>query len=172
MWQYTGRDRPPFAIAPGPGQESVWDYPRPPRIMRDTRHVVVRAGDAVLADTRRALRVIETASPPTFYLPPDDLDLSLLQRAAGSSHCEWKGQAAYWSVLLPDAGVLDAVAWSYPQPYAAFALLANHVSCYPARLDCSVNGERVRAQPGGFYGGWVTDEVVGPFKGLPGTGHW
>jgi uncharacterized protein (DUF427 family) len=172
MWQYRGRERPPIASKPGPGQESVWDYPRPPRLALDTRRVKVSAAGIAVADSRRAIRVLETASPPTFYLPPDDVDLSLLAPATGGSTCEWKGRAAYWSLLLPDGTCLQSVAWSYPHPTPAFAAIAGWLSFYPARLQCEVAGERVRSQPGGFYGGWVTDEIVGPYKGEPGTGHW
>src|SRR5512137_366171 len=108
MWRYTGQERPPFASAPGPGQESVWDYPRPPRIERDAREVTVRLGTVLIARSTRALRVLETASPPTFYLPWDDLVPAHLQRCAGTSACEWKGLAGYWSVIVGEQR-LDAV---------------------------------------------------------------
>ncbi len=172
MWTWTGKQRPPFADPPRPGQESVWDYPRPPRLEVDGRRVIVRVADRVLADSRRAIRVLETASPPTFYLPPEDIDQSLLRKAEGGSACEWKGRACYWSVLSPDGAVLASVGWSYPQPNAAFAAIAGWLSFYPGRLHCEVDGERVQPQPGGFYGGWLTDEIAGPVKGLPGTSPW
>lgn len=172
MWTYRGQQRPPFADPPGPGQESVWDYPRPPRLASDPRRVTVHAGNACVADTTHAVRVLETASPPTFYLPPQDIDLDRLRPAPGSSHCEWKGRAVYWSVRGEDGHWLEAVGWSYPEPTAAFAAIADWLSFYPARLHCTVAGGRVRPQPGGFYGGWLTDEIVGPVKGAPGTGHW
>lgn len=172
MWTWTGRGRPPFAIEPGPGQESVWDYPRPPRLVSDPRHVIVDAGHARIADTTRAMRVLETASPPTFYLPPQDIDLDRLRPAAGSSHCEWKGRAVYWSVRDHEGHWREAAGWSYPEPTPAFGSIAGWLSFYPARLQCTVAGEPVRPQPGGFYGGWLTDEIVGPVKGAPGTGHW
>lgn len=172
MWTWTGRARPPFAIEPGPGQESVWDYPRPPRPASDPRRVMVHAGNACIADTTRAVRVLETASPPTFYLPPQDIDLDRLRPAPGGSHCEWKGRAVYWSARDDDGQWLEAVGWSYPDPAPAFASITGWLSFYPARLRCTVAGERVRPQPGGFYGGWLTDEIVGPVKGAPGTGHW
>lgn len=172
MWHYTGRERPAFALPAGAGQESVWDYPRPPRIVEDTRHITVRAGNVVVADTRRARRVLETASPPSIYLPPEDVDLRLLREAGGGSHCEWKGTAAYWSVITGDGQRLDSVGWSYPQPSSPFACIAGWLSFYPSRLICQIDAERVRPQPGGFYGGWITDEIVGPVKGEPGTGHW
>jgi len=171
MWRYTGRDRPPFATAPGPGQESVWDYPRPPRIAADTREVTVQFGATLIARSSRALRVLETASPPTVYLPWDDLVPAHLQRCPGQSGCEWKGLAGYWSVVVGSER-LDAVAWSYDDPHPAFAALRGHLGFYPGRLDCRVAGIRVLPQPGGFYAGWVTPEIVGPFKGEPGTGQW
>ena len=169
-WKYRGQERPPFAQEPGPGQESVWDYPRPPRVDPDDRRVLVRSTDMLLADSRRALRVLETASPPTFYVPEEDVDLDRLAPVHGSSLCEWKGAARYWG--LRDAPALGAVAWSYPHPGARFAALRAHFAFYPGRVACYVDDERVRPQDGGFYGGWVTDELVGPFKGAPGTGHW
>ena len=170
MWTYRGQQRPAFAVAPGPGQESVWDYPRPPALVPDARLVEVRAGDAPLASTRRAYRVLETAGPPTFYLPPEDVDRARLVRASGNSVCEWKGVAAYWA--LADAPGARAVAWSYDDPAAAFRPIRWFLAFYPARVECFVAGERVRPQPGGFYGGWITAEIVGPFKGEPGTAGW
>ncbi len=168
LWNYTGSGRPEFAIEPAPGQESVWDYPRPPAIVDDTRLVEVFEGDRRIASTRAAVRVLETASPPTFYLPPESVEPGALEPAGGASFCEWKGAARYWSV----AGKPEPVAWSYPTPSAAFLRLRDYVGFYPGRLACFVDGERVRPQPGGFYGGWITDEIVGPVKGEPGTGHW
>ena len=167
-WQYDGRRRPPFAEAPGPGRESVWDYPRPPRLAPNARLVEVRHGERPIAATRRAIRVLETASPPTFYLPPEDLSRGVLVPAPGSSHCEWKGRARYWA--LSEGGA--PVAWTYDDPTPAFAAIRGWFSFYPARVDCFVDGERVRPQPGGFYGGWLTDDISGPVKGEPGTGHW
>ncbi|MEM9534002.1 MAG: DUF427 domain-containing protein [Pseudomonadota bacterium] len=170
MWNYTGNKRPDFAEAPGPGQESVWDYPRPPALVPDSRQVRVLQGEDVIADTRGAVRILETASPPTFYLPPDDINVSLLRGAPGRSFCEWKGAATYYC-LASDAAQLP-IGWAYPQPQAPFTALAGWYSFYPGRIHCEVDGERVRPQPGGFYGGWITDEIVGPVKGESGTGHW
>ena len=172
LWQHTGARRPPFALPVGPGQESVWDYPRPPRLVPDGREVTVRAGGLVLARSQRALRLLETASPPGFYLPAQDVRTDCLVPAGGASHCEWKGQAAYWSVRLPDGGLLERVAWSYPRPLAPYEALAGHFGFYPQALDCQVDGVRVQPQPGGFYAGWITPEVVGPFKGGSGSGGW
>ncbi len=171
MWAFDGRKRPDFAVAPAAGQESVWDYPRPPRLAQDSRHVEVWHGAQRIAASRRAWRVLETASPPTFYLPAGDVAMTLLQPAPGSSYCEWKGAASYFA-LADDNARGQVVAWSYPRPTGAFAGLAGYLSFYPGRVQCRVDGEVVRPQPGGFYGGWITDEIIGPSKGEPGTGHW
>ncbi len=169
MWQHTGQHRPDFAIEPGPGQESVWDYPRPPALVADSRRIVVSHDSVVIADTRKSLRLCETASPPTFYLPPEDVRLDSLVRASGAPICEWKGAATYFALATDTE---TAVAWSYPRPRARYDHLKDFVAFYPALVTCLVDGEQVRPQPGRFYGGWVTSDVVGPFKGEPGTGHW
>lgn len=156
----------------GPGQESVWDYPRPPRLERTAAHVLVVLGGVTVLDTHRALRVLETSHPPTYYLPLADALAGAFRPAAGSSWCEWKGRADYLDVVVGDR-LAPAAAWSYPTPSPGFADLADHVALYPGRMDrCTVDGEVVRAQEGGFYGGWVTDAVVGPFKGGPGSVGW
>ena len=172
MWPHVGSKRPAFALPPGAGQESVWDYPRPPRLVPDSREVVILAGDTEIARSRRALRLLETASPPGFYLPAQDVRTALLRPAAGASQCEWKGQAAYWSVQPPSGDALDSVAWCYPQPLAPYGALAGHFGFYPQHLACFVGGVRVQSQPGRFYAGWITPEVVGPFKGAAGSGGW
>lgn len=172
MWKYTGSERPPFASPPQLGQLSVWDFPRPPALLPYPRRVVVRARAVTLADSDRAVRIVETASPPTCYLPPDAVRLDLLREAAGSSCCEWKGIAAYLALAPVDGIAGEVVAWRYPNPRPAFAWIAGWIAFYPGRVECEVDGERVRPQPGGFYGGWLTDEIVGPVKGEPGTGHW
>lgn len=170
-WTHRGGIRPDWAIEPKPGQESVWDYPRPPRVEQDSRIVQVVYDNAVLAETRRALRVLETASPPTFYIPPDDVRKDFLVRNPATSLCEWKGPASYWSVRVGRSEIRNA-AWSYEQPFPEFAKIAGYLSFYPAKVDCYVDQHHVEPQPGGFYGGWVTPEVVGPFKGEAGTGGW
>jgi uncharacterized protein (DUF427 family) len=170
MWEYAGQKRPDFAILPGPGQESVWDYPRPPRIAQDRRRVEVKSGGVLIASTHSAIRILETASPPTFYLPAVDVDLPALVRIPGSSACEWKGLAGYWALAADPSR--RAIGWSYERPLPPFAAIAGALSFYPALVECTVDGERVRPQPGRFYGGWMTDEIVGPVKGEPGTGHW
>ena len=171
LWRYTGDGRPPFAIAPRAGEESVWDYPRPPRIAPDAREVVVRAGGHEIAQTRRALRVCETASPPSFYLPRADVNPGFLQDAPGTSMCEWKGRARYLTVVVPGQRC-ERVAWCYDDPLPGFEALRDHVGFYPSPLICLVDGVRVLPQPGRFYAGWVTPDVVGPFKGEPGSEGW
>jgi uncharacterized protein (DUF427 family) len=171
QWRFRGGDRPAFAKAPNVGQESVWDYPRPPVIVADGREVSIHWGKLEVARTRRALRVLETAHPPSFYLPWADVAQDLLQPAQGSSFCEWKGPARYWS-LVAGGQTLANVAWSYPTPLAGAERIADCVAFYPANLECRVGGARVLAQPGGFYGGWITPELVGPFKGEPGSSSW
>ena len=126
-------------------------------------------GDHLIARTQRAIRVLETASPPTFYIPDSDIDLSLLIESDGSSFCEWKGAARYRALCIDP---VRAVGWYYPRPDASFNQIARHTSFYPGRVACFVDGERVQPQPGGFYGGWITTEIVGPVKGGPGTMGW
>lgn len=166
------RGRPANPPAAGPGQESVWDYPRPPRLAPDDRPVQVFFVGEIIADSRRAIRVLETASPPTFYLPPADVRTDLLRPSGHRTVCEWKGPGQYWDVVVGDAVAANAV-WGYPQPWPGFESIAGYFAFYPGRVDaCTVAGEPVRPQPGAFYGGWVTDEIIGPFKGEPGTEGW
>ncbi len=169
-WLNRGQKRPDFAVAPSDVEESVWDYPRPPVAVADGRRVLVQSGSSVVVDTTDAVRILETASPPTFYFPPSSVRVDALKLVEGSSHCEWKGYAQYWGLVSDPGG--EAVGWSYPKPYSEFSKLAGWFSFYPARIECLVDGERVRPQPGGFYGGWVTNEIVGPVKGEPGTQSW
>jgi uncharacterized protein (DUF427 family) len=171
MWQYTGRERPPFAAPPAAGQESVWDYPRPPKLVADARRIRVRAGDRLIADSRETYRVLETAGPPTFYIPPRDVRSEILQALPGSSQCEWKGAAKYWS-LEDSSAAREAIGWSNPAAWPPYHSIAGYLSFYPGRVECFVDDQRVRPQPGYFYGGWITDEIVGPWKGEPGTEHW
>ena len=170
-WQWRGQSRPDFAQEPGPGQESVWDYPRPPKLASDSRLVRVSHGDLVLAETRAAVRVLETAHPPTFYIPPADVRTDKLEPGSRGSFCEWKGPSQFWSVHTPQ-GALQDVAWSYPDPLPGFESLAGYLSFYPAHLTCTVEGERVQPQPGSFYGGWITADIAGPVKGEPGSSGW
>jgi len=154
----------------GTTTESVWDYPRPPALDPITEDIVVTFGGGVIARTDRAFRVLETSHPPTYYVPLASFTEGSLVPTAGSSFCEWKGRASYFALVSqPTAG---PVAWLYADPSDRFAALHEHVSFYPEKIDCFVNGERVRPQPGSFYGGWITDDIVGPFKGAAGTGFW
>jgi uncharacterized protein (DUF427 family) len=152
--------------------ESVWDYPRPPRVEPSAEHVVVTHAGVVVADTTASLRVLETSHPPTYYLPRDAFADGVLRPGEGASWCEWKGQAAYLDLVVGDV-VLPAVAWTYPRPAKGFEALVDHVALYPGRVErCTVAGEVVQPQPGSFYGGWITSRVTGPFKGAPGTSGW
>jgi uncharacterized protein (DUF427 family) len=153
----------------------VWDYPRPPAVDPSDEHVVVEAPDGtVLADTRSALRVLETSHPPGYYLPRQDVDLDRLRpNGPPRTVCEFKGAATYWDLHLDDGTVVRDVGWSYDDPTPGFLAIAGHVTVYPERAGrCLVDDEVVRPQEGAFYGGWVTDRVVGPFKGAPGTMFW
>ena len=171
MWQFTGKQRPSFALAPNEAQESVWDYPRPPICDEDDREVVIRFQETELARTRRAIRVLETASPPTVYLPPEDIRMELLKPSSNETFCEWKGAATYWSLHCEDLTVRNC-AWSYASPSPRFDKISGYVSFYPILVECWLGSERVQPQKGGFYGGWVTPEIVGPWKGESGTTGW
>ena len=149
------------------GVERVADYPRPPALVASDQRIEVIALGEVLVETNVSLRVLETFHPPTLYVPPEAVRLDLLEPAAGRSFCEWKGIARYFSVVVGERRIERAL-WSYPQPTPAFAALAGWFALYPALMDdCWMNGERVEPQPGGFYGGWITSAVQGPFKGDP-----
>lgn len=155
-----------------PGQESVWDYPRPPRVERVASRVVIRLGGEVVVDTDDVVRVLETSHPPVYYLPIAAFAEGALVRTAGSSFCEFKGSARYSDV---QGGGVTAhkAAWTYPDPSGGFEQLTGRVAVYPRPMDaCEVDGERVVPQPGEFYGGWITSAVVGPFKGAPGSFGW
>jgi uncharacterized protein (DUF427 family) len=155
-----------------PSAERVCDYPRPPRIETVSRQVRILFAGETIADTRAALRVLETFHPPTYYLPPSAFRPGVLVPASGSSFCEWKGHARYWSAAAAGR-IAERAGWSYPNPTSGFAALRDHVAVYAAAMEaCFVGAQRVRPQPGGFYGGWITDELVGPFKGGPGTEFW
>jgi uncharacterized protein (DUF427 family) len=140
-------------------------------VVADGRRVVVRLAGTIIADTTSAVRVLETASPPTFYLSPADVRRDLLRPVGGSSRCEWKGEAEFWTVRTPEGDRAERAAWSYPDPFQDFASLRGFLAFYPGRVVCTVDGEEVRPQAGGFYGGWITREVRGPFKGDPRVGN-
>jgi uncharacterized protein (DUF427 family) len=160
-------------IEPEPGQESVWDYPRPPVAVPTDERVRVVHGGKLIADTTSAIRVLETSHPPAYYLPISDIDRTALLPSARRSTCEWKGVATYLSIDVGDGRPVHDAAWCYERPDATFAMIAGHVAFYAQVLDeCWVDDERVVPNPGMFYGGWITSKVVGPFKGAAGTLHW
>jgi len=158
--------------ANGRTRESVWDYPRPPRIEPVDRQVRVELGGEVLAESDRAVRVLETAGPPTIYVPPEDVRLNLLRPAKGTTMCEWKGTASYRDAVAGEK-VRPRAAWTYEEPKPEFDQIRGWISFYPGRVDGAyLDDERAGPQPGSFYGGWITAEIEGPFKGEPGTLHW
>ncbi|MER7447893.1 DUF427 domain-containing protein [Microbacterium sp. NPDC097977] len=162
----------PRPVTPAAGQESVWDYPRPPRVETVHARVTIRLGGELVADTRDAVRVLETSHPPVYYLPLGDFVDGALVDAPGSSFCEFKGAARYLDVHGGDR-VAPGAGWNYPHPSPGYEMLTDMVAVYAGPMDeCTVDGEIVVAQPGGFYGGWVTSSVVGPFKGVPGSMGW
>lgn len=164
--------RHPVPEAPGPGQESVWDYPRPPRVEPSSERVEVWLDDVCIAASTRTLRVLETSHPPAYYLPADDFVPGALRSTEGSSFCEFKGEATYFDVYGGDA-VAPRAAWTYPTPSPGYEVIAGYVAVMPGAVQrCTVDGEVVQAQHGGFYGGWITSRVVGPFKGVPGSWRW
>ncbi|MEO5852910.1 MAG: DUF427 domain-containing protein [Nocardioides sp.] len=157
---------------PGPGQESVWDYPRPPRAERSAETVEIRVGGETVATTTASYRVLETSHPPTYYVPRAAFADGVLRPVEGSSFCEWKGRATYFD-LVTASRTAERAAWTYPEPSKGFEAILDHVAVMPGLVDeCVVDGEVVRPQEGGFYGGWITDRVVGPFKGRPGSWGW
>ncbi|TRD12774.1 DUF427 domain-containing protein [Erythrobacter insulae] len=156
----------------GPGQESVWDYPRPAICEPTPRRIQIIHNNIVLADSTQAWRTLETSHPPTYYIPPADVRLECLEPNAKRSLCEWKGQARYWDVVM-DSGRLAGAAWSYPAPTPSFAGIKDHLAFYPDPFDqCLVDGEVITPQPGQFYGGWISQYEAGPFKGGPGSRFW
>lgn len=159
-------------IEPEQGQESVWDYPRPPRLEASDSLIQVVAGGQAVAESRSSLRMLETSHPPVYYIPPRDVHVGFLAPSQHASFCEWKGKARYFDLVLPDLRIENA-AWCYPSPPAPYAALTNYLAFYVSKMDvCFIDGERVMPQAGDFYGGWVTSRIVGPFKGGPGTFGW
>lgn len=157
---------------PAEGQESVWDYPRPPRVEDSTQHVQVVFNGVVIADTQRAKRVLETSHPPSYYIPLEDIKQDYFTRTPRSSFCEFKGSASYYTISVNGKTAQNA-AWYYTNPSPGYAEIKEYVAVYPGRMEaCYVDGEQVVAQEGDFYGGWVTKAIVGPFKGGPGTVGW
>ncbi len=159
-------------VKPKNGQESVWDYPRPPRLEKFNKEIKIVFNDTIIAKTNNAFRVLETSHPPVYYIPPKDIRMELLSPSIGNSFCEWKGSANYYDVKVKGKAVPKA-GWYYYKPTEKFSDIRNYVAFYAEKMDgCFVDGEKVIGQPGGFYGGWITKDIVGPFKGEPGTFGW
>ena len=170
-WHYRGGERPSFADAVGAGEESVWDFPRPPRIEPVISTLRVMHGDRVLASTERGVRVVETAGAPTYYFPPDDVQVALLVELPGRSLCEWKGLAATLT-MKGERESTDSVSWYYLDTFPEFDSIRGWYAFYPGVLTCYIGNEQVQAQPGGYYGGWVGGNLKGPIKGEPGSEAW
>ncbi len=163
---------PIHRIPPRPGQESVWDYPRPPRLEPTTAHLVVLFNREVIAETRAGYRVLETSHPPVYYFPPQDINFAYLKPIEQQTYCEWKGIGGYYDVVVKEA-IAPQACWYYAQPTPTFAPIQNYLAFYAGPMDaCYVDGELVTPQPGQFYGGWITSNIVGPFKGGPGSWGW
>lgn len=160
-------------IEPQPGQESVWDYPRPPHLERSPKHIKIIFDGVTIADSCATYRILETSHPPVYYIPPGDIKTDYLQSAnSPSSFCEWKGVAKYYDLAVGGKQVANA-AWYYDSSTANFVAIKNYIAFYPSRMDsCYVDDELVQAQAGDFYGGWITQDIVGPFKGSPGSWGW
>lgn len=162
----------PEPIPPQPGQESVWDYPRPPRVEPSLQRIQIIVDGIVIADSQNSQRVLETSHPPVYYLPPADIQTQYLMPSTRHSFCEWKGEASYYHLCVGDRRIENA-GWYYPCPHSTFAVIKNYVAFYPSKMDaCYIDEELVTAQPGDFYGGWITSAIVGPFKGGVGTWGW
>lgn len=152
--------------------KSVWDYPRPPRIEPTRRHLEILFAGIKIADTTRAWRILETSHPPVYYFPAEDVLIDYLVKSPRRTFCEWKGSAIYFSINVKGRIAQDA-AWSYPDPVSKYQAIRDHFAFYPQKMDaCYVDGELVRPQPGLFYGGWITSDLIGPFKGEPGSEGW
>lgn len=162
----------PTPIPPQPGQESVWDYPRPPRLEPVTKKITIIFNGVTIAATDQAYRVLETSHPPSYYLPPADIQMQYLQISPQSSFCEWKGRAIYYTLTVGDKQLIN-VAWAYPEPTDNFAAIKDHLAFYAHPMDaCYVGEYLVTPQPGNFYGGWITPDIVGPFKGEANSWGW
>lgn len=162
----------PKAIKPHGDQESVWDYPRPPKLEKVNSSVEVFFAGKRIASSNHSLRILETSHPPTIYIPFEDIDQGFLIKSSRSTFCEWKGKGGYYHLISGEEKILDA-AWYYPDPKPSYKELKNHLAFYPSKVEsCFINGEKVKAQEGDFYGGWITEKIIGPFKGAPNTHGW
>ncbi len=165
-------EQTPRIQIPKRGQESVWNYPRPPKLERVNQQIRVEFGGLVLSETTQGYRLLETASPPVYYFPPMDVRIVYLMLSSKQTVCKWRGVARYWSLRVGKRVALDA-AWSYPHPGEGYEDICDYFAFYPGKVDaCHVGKQKVKAQPGDFYGGWITSKILGPFKGEPGTEFW
>ena len=159
-------------IEPKTGQESVWDYPRPPRLESTNMHLKIIFSGETIVETTGAFRVLETSHPPVYYFSPEDVRMEFLTENSDSSFCEWKGRAGYYDLQIGNKRV-EKAAWFYPNPTNSFAKIKNYIAFYPSKMDaCFVGDERAQVQEGDFYGGWITSDIVGPFKGGAGSWGW
>lgn len=158
-------------VEAGPEEESVWDYPRPPALEQTDKTLRVEFNNIIIAETHCGMRVLETSQAPAYYFPPQDIQIEYLEKIGQTTFCEWKGQACYYDVLVKEQRVQRA-AWYYPDPTKRFKPITNYIAFYPNKLDCYVDGEKAKPNEGGFYGGWITSDIVGPFKGGSGTAGW
>jgi uncharacterized protein (DUF427 family) len=162
----------PQPIPPQPGQESVWDYPRPPRVEDTTKHIQIIFNCKTIADTHRAKRALETSHPPNYYIPIEDIKMEYLTKSDRKTYCEWRGVASYYNLTVGDITVSN-IAWYYEEIFPDYEQLKGHLGFYPQPMDgCYVDGEKVTPQVGDFYAGWITSDIVGPFKGEHGTRGW
>ena len=162
----------PTPISPEPGQESVWDYPRPPRLEPVNKKITIVFNGVTICETHQAQRILETSHPPSYYLPSADIQMEYLQLSPQSSFCEWKGRAIYYTLTMGDQQLVN-VAWAYPEPTVNFAVIKDYLAFYAHPMDaCYVGEDLVTPQPGNFYGGWITPDIVGPFKGVPNSWGW
>ena len=169
LWEQYGA-KPKQAQAADPGEESVWSYPRPPAVILLKKDFSISLGQEKILLAKQAIKMMETASPPTYYFDRESFNCTLVP-SEKRSHCEWKGIASYLHFEL-SGQLLENVAWSYEKPYGEYDMLKGLISIYPSKFDIFIDQEKVRAQPGDFYGGWITSAIKGPFKGDPGTGSW
>lgn len=166
------RKRPVQIIQPGPGQESVWDYPRPPGLESISSYLRIIFAGVLIAESRQAIKIVETSCPPVYYVPPEHIHMQYMEKVRGGTLCEWKGLAQYWSICVGKI-VVEPAAWSYPDPEAAYSTIRDYLAFYPSKMDaCMIDSQIAVPQESDYYGGWITPNVVGPFKGAPGTEEW
>jgi len=169
---FARQNRKPYSNSVMRKRESVWDYPRPPRIEASDEHIRVLFGGLVIAETRASIRILETSHPPVYYVPPTDIRMEFLKKSGPTTSCEWKGTASYISIHT-EVRTTERAGWYYSHPQSPYEPITHYIAFYPALMDaCYVDDELVLPQPGGFYGGWITSKIQGPFKGGPGTAGW